>query len=221
MDREQALEWTKAERLGIADFLEELDTEDWRKDSLCTGWTVRDVAAHLTLSTRTTLLDLLKGAVGARFDWERMEYDKARERAARYTPAELVAQIRETAGSPRRAPMSAPLDPLTDFLVHGQDIARPLGRTRPMPGPQTVAALDHVVASPFYGAKKRLRGVRLVATDADWSTGTSARTGTDAGPAEARGPAGDLLLVVTGRRAGLAAVTGAGAERLRERLGER
>ncbi|ATL31456.1 maleylpyruvate isomerase family mycothiol-dependent enzyme [Streptomyces formicae] len=213
MDREQALEWTKAERLGIADFLEELDADDWGRDSLCTGWTVRDVAAHLTLSTRTTLLDLLKGAIGARFDWERMEYDKARERAARHTPAELVAQIRETAGSPRRAPLSAPLDPLTDFLVHGQDIARPLGRARTMPGPQTVAALDHVVASPFYGAKKRLRGVRLVATDADWSTG--------AGPAEARGPAGDLLLVVTGRRAGLAAVTGAGAERLAERLGER
>lgn len=213
MDREQALEWTKAERLGIADFLEELDADDWRQDSLCTGWTVRDVAAHLTLSTRTTLLDLLKGAIGARFDWERMEYDKACERAARYTPAELVAQIRETAGSPRRAPMSAPLDPLTDFLVHGQDIARPLGRTRPMPGPQTIAALDHVVASPFYGAKKRLRGVRLVATDADWSTG--------AGPAEAQGPAGDLLLVATGRRAGLAAVTGAGAERLEARLGER
>ncbi|MGW2224283.1 maleylpyruvate isomerase family mycothiol-dependent enzyme [Streptomyces formicae] len=213
MDREQALEWTKAERLGIADFLEELDADDWGRDSLCTGWTVRDVAAHLTLSTRTTLLDLLKGAIGARFDWERMEYDKARDRAARHTPAELVAQIRQTAGSPRRAPLSAPLDPLTDFLVHGQDIARPLGRARPMPGPQTVAALDHVVASPFYGAKKRLRGVRLVATDADWSTG--------AGPAEARGPAGDLLLVVTGRRAGLAAVTGAGAERLAERLGER
>ncbi|MFJ2769232.1 maleylpyruvate isomerase family mycothiol-dependent enzyme [Streptomyces sp. NPDC087300] len=210
MDREQVLEWTRAERLGIAGFLEELAPDDWKRDSLCTGWTVHDVAAHLTLSTRTTLIDLLKGAVRARFDWERMEYDKARERAARYTPAELVAQLRETAGSPRRAPLSAPLDPLTDFLVHGQDIARPLGRPRPMPGPQTVAALGHVVASPFYGAKKRLRGVRLVATDADWSTGP--------GPREARGPAGDLLLVVTGRAAGLAGVTGAGATVLGERL---
>ncbi|MFI6643961.1 maleylpyruvate isomerase family mycothiol-dependent enzyme [Streptomyces sp. NPDC050504] len=206
MDRDRILEWTKAERLGVADFLEGLDGHEWRTDSLCAGWTVHDVAAHLTLSTRTTVKDVLKGAVKARGNWERMEFDAAKARAGAFGPAELVAQIRETAGSARRAPMSSPLDPLTDFLVHGQDVARPLGRVRPMPVEQTVAALRHVVSSPFYGAGKRLRGVRLVATDADWSTG--------GGPDRAEGPAGDLLLLATGRPAGLAGVTGPGAERL-------
>jgi uncharacterized protein (TIGR03083 family) len=206
MDRERVLSWTKAERLGLADFLDDLEGADWEVPSLCTGWTVHDVVAHLTLSTRTTLPGMVRGMVRARGDWERMEFDAARKRAAAFGPAELIEQFRETAASTRRAPLSAPLDPLVDVLVHGQDIARPLGRVRPTPEQQTIAALEHVVSSPFYGARKRLRGVRLVATDVDWSRGD--------GQDEARGPAGDLLLLATGRAAGLPGVTGPGAERL-------
>ncbi|MGW3424135.1 maleylpyruvate isomerase family mycothiol-dependent enzyme [Streptomyces phaeochromogenes] len=206
MDRERVLSWTKAERLGLADFLDDLEGADWEAPSLCTGWTVHDVVAHLTLSTRTTLPAMVKGMVRARGDWERMEFDAARRRAADFGPAELIAQFRETAASTRRAPLSAPLDPLVDVLVHGQDIARPLGRVRPTPQEQTIAALEHVLASPFYGARKRLRGVRLVATDANWSRGE--------GQDEARGPADDLLLLATGRAAGLTGVSGPGAERL-------
>ncbi|MCP2197825.1 hypothetical protein LX90_001489 [Lentzea flava] len=70
---------------------------------------------------------------------------------------QLIAQIRETAASPKRAPGAAPIDPLVDFLVHGQDIARPLGRVREMPLEPARAALDHVMKSPFYGARKRFR----------------------------------------------------------------
>ncbi|HSX99253.1 MAG TPA: maleylpyruvate isomerase family mycothiol-dependent enzyme, partial [Streptomyces sp.] len=104
MDRERILRWSEAERLSVADLLDGLDGPDWGEASLCTGWTVHDVAAHLTLSTRTTLLGTIRGAIRARGDWNRMEFDLARERAARFGPAVLVAQIRETAGSPRRAP---------------------------------------------------------------------------------------------------------------------
>ncbi|MGW4867781.1 maleylpyruvate isomerase family mycothiol-dependent enzyme [Streptomyces chartreusis] len=206
MDTHRVLSWTKDERLNLAGFLDGLDDTDWSVPSLCSGWTVHDVVAHLSLSTRSTLLGTLKAAIRARGDWNRMEFDVARERAARFGPHELIAQIRETAGSARRAPLSSPLDPLTDFLVHGQDIARPLGRAHAMPAEQTVAALRHVVASRFYGAAKRLSGVRLVATDADWSTGE--------GAAEARGTVGDLLLLATGRPAGLAGLSGPGVERL-------
>lgn len=206
MDRDEILAWVKAERLSLADFLDCLDDHEWQAASLCPGWTVHDVAAHLTLSTRATLLGTIKGMIRARGDWERMEADKARERAARFGPGELVAQLRETAGSARRAPLAGPLDPLVDALVHGQDVARPLGRERKMPAEQTVAALEHVLASPFYGARKRLLGTRLVATDQEWSAG--------AGPDDVRGPAGDLLLLATGRAAGLAGVSGPGAERI-------
>ncbi|MFG2003119.1 maleylpyruvate isomerase family mycothiol-dependent enzyme [Spirillospora sp. NPDC048911] len=181
----------KAERLSIADFLDGLDDHEWDVASLCDGWTVRDVAAHLTMSTRTTLGGTIKGVIRARGDWNRMTADEARRLAARHTRAELIAQIRETAGSDRRAPGAGPLDPLVDFLVHGQDIARPLGRSRTMPIEPAVAALGHVHGSAFYGARKRLRGLKLIATDADWQAGE--------GPDEVRGSAADLLLLATGR----------------------
>ncbi|MFG6192134.1 maleylpyruvate isomerase family mycothiol-dependent enzyme [Nonomuraea sp. JJY05] len=193
MRHDDILAWTKAERLGLAAFLEDLDDHEWDAASLCDGWTVRDVAAHLTLSTRTTLFVAIKGAIRARGDFNRMVADLARERAARFQPRELIAQLRETAGSARRAPGASPLDPLVDALVHGQDMARPLGRTREMPAEPAVAALDHVAASRFYGGRELLRTTRLIATDAGWSAGE--------GPREVRGPAADLLLLATGRRA--------------------
>ncbi|MEW1843265.1 maleylpyruvate isomerase family mycothiol-dependent enzyme [Nonomuraea angiospora] len=193
MGHDDILAWTKAERLSLAAFLEDLDAHGWDAASLCDGWTVRDVAAHLTLSTRTTLFVAIKGAIRARGEFNRMVADLARERAARFQPRELIAQLRETAGSARRAPGASPLDPLVDALVHGQDMARPLGRTRELPAGPVVAALDHVVASRFYGGWELLRTTRLIATDADWSAGE--------GPREVRGPAADLLLLATGRRA--------------------
>ena len=183
----------EAERLDLATFLDTLTDADWRVTSLCPAWTVHDVVAHLTLSTRTTLADVLRGAIRARGNWERMEADAATERAARFSPAELIAQFRETAASTKRSPGSKPLDTLTDALVHGQDIAIPLGRTREMPLDLAEAALNHVLKSPFYGARKRLRGTRLTATNTNWSSGE--------GPNELRGPVQDLLLLATGREA--------------------
>jgi uncharacterized protein (TIGR03083 family) len=198
------LDWVRAERLDLAGFLADLDDHEWRAPSLCAGWTVHDVAAHLTLSTRTTLLVAIKGAVKARGDVNRMIADLARERAARFGPAELVAQLRETAGSARRAPGAGPLDPLVDALVHGQDVARAVGRVRPMPAEPAVAALEHVLGSRFYGS--HLADTEVVATDCDWSSGD--------GPHEVRGPVADLLLVATGRAEGLPGLAGSGVERV-------
>lgn len=206
MNSSETLALVEAERLSLAEFLDDLSTHEWQTASLCPGWTVHDVAAHLTLSTRTTFLGTLGGLIRARGDFNKTIATQARDRSARFSPAELVEQIRQTAGSPRRALGTGPLDPLVDALVHGQDIARPLGRVRRMPAVAVTAALDYVLDSRFYGTRERLRDTRLIATDLDWSAGQ--------GPDEVRGPAGDLLLVATGRSAGLAALSGPGAERV-------
>lgn len=124
---------------------------------------------------------------------------------------ELVAQLRATAGLDHRLPLSGPLDPLVDILVHGQDIARPLGRQREMAVDRVAPALDHAWSSMFYGRPdKRFRGLRFIATDAGWSAGEGTR--------EVRGPASDLLLLVTGRAAGLAGLTGVGVEEAAGRM---
>ncbi|AXB41776.1 maleylpyruvate isomerase family mycothiol-dependent enzyme [Amycolatopsis albispora] len=190
-NNDQVHAWVRAERLGLADFLEGLTEDEWRVPSLCEGWTVRDVAAHMTLSTRMSLRLTIKGVLRSRGSVHRMFDVLARDRAARFTPAELVAQLRETADSRHLTLGASPFDPLVDVLIHGQDVARPLGRPRPMPLDAAEAALEFVWNAKFYGARKRLRGQRLVATDRDWTGGEGAE--------EVRGTVSDLLLLATGR----------------------
>jgi uncharacterized protein (TIGR03083 family) len=192
-----------AERLGLADDLADLTPEQWATPSLCAGWTVHDVVAHLTLSTRQSVPWTLWRVARARGDLERAFADMARERAAAHQPAELLAQLRGMARVDRRLAVSGELDPLNDLLVHSQDVAIPLGRRRELPPERALPCLRHVWSTRFFGAASRFAGLRVRATDADFSAGE--------GP-EVRGPAGDLLLAATGRRAGLAGLDGEGLE---------
>ncbi len=210
MDEQGILGAVKAERLRLCEFLVSLDEAEWSASSLCAGWAVRDVVAHLTIPTRATVFGVIVGAVKARGDFHRMADWQARDRASTYSPEELVAQLRETAGSPRRMPGSAPMDPLVDIVVHGQDIARALGRSLPVPGMLAVACLDYVVTAAFTGAPARVAGLRLIASDEDWSTGS--------GEDQVQGRAVDLLLAVLGRPAGLSGLTGSGRELLSSRF---
>ncbi len=197
---------TGSERLDLADLLDTLEPAEWATRSLCSAWTVHEVLAHLTLSTRMpSLLALTGQLVRARGDINGVFSDLATERAARFAPDELVAQLRETAGSSRRLVGSSPTDPLDDLLVHGQDIVRPLRRTRSAPIELVVSALSRAWTSPMYGARKRFAGLRFVATDASWAGGD--------GPQEVQGQAVDLLLLAAGRPVDRDALSGPGVDR--------
>jgi uncharacterized protein (TIGR03083 family) len=199
-----------AERHRVADLVADLSGEGWTTRSLCADWTVRDVVAHLTVTTRMTVPRLVRAAVRARGSFDRMAVDLAAQRAAAYSTDELVAQLRESAGSARRFPGSTPRDPLMDLVVHGQDVARPLRRRHVSP-PEVVAdCLAYVATNRFLGGPRRLAGVRLVSADTGWTQGEGA---------ELRGPDVDLLLVAAGRRAGLDALEGPGVAVVGARLG--
>jgi uncharacterized protein (TIGR03083 family) len=193
-----------AERTDLADLLDQLTADEWATPSLCAGWRVRDVAAHLTLAHMAPLPTVL-AALRARGSFNRMVHDTAVRQAA--LPCdEFPRRLRAMVGSRRKIPFVAPLEPLLDVLVHGQDIARPLGRNRPMPPGAAAAAADRVwsMGWPFH-ARRRLDGLRLSATDASWSAGD--------GPA-VEGPLSALLLLMTGRQAALEDLTGPGVEAL-------
>ncbi|MGP3914462.1 maleylpyruvate isomerase family mycothiol-dependent enzyme [Nonomuraea sp. 10N515B] len=209
MHQEEIWAALEIERRGLADLLDSLPEQDWERPSLCAGWQVRDVAAHLALATRIKLASALVEFVRARGNFDRMVHDSA-VRHARLPIGEIVAQVRESAGSRRRAPSTKPLDPLFDVLVHGQDITVPLGIERAMPlGPARTCA-THVWERgfPFY-PQRRLRGLRLVATDVDWAVGAGEVV---------EGPIQALLLLLSGRTAALPSLTGAGAAALTARL---
>lgn len=185
------LPFVAAERLRLAELLEGLEAADWATPSLCPGWTVHDVTAHLTLSTRQHLWPTLRRTLRLRGDYERAELELARDRAVDFTAEQLIGQLRDMAWTPRRFALSGRLDPLVDILVHAQDIARPLRLDHPMPAERVAPVLDHVWKASFYGAQRRLKGSRLAATDLDWSVGD--------GPRVINSPAGELLLLMTGR----------------------
>jgi uncharacterized protein (TIGR03083 family) len=114
--------------------------------------------------------------------------------------------LRAMVGERRHPVGTTYLDPLCDVLIHGQDIAVPLGLERAMPVDAAIAAANRVATMGFWFFKRRpLRGLRLEATDADWTRGDGAVV---------RGPIAVLLLVLTGRRARLDELSGAGLDRL-------
>jgi uncharacterized protein (TIGR03083 family) len=178
------------ERASLADLLDDLGPQEWDVPSLCGGWRVRDVAAHLTLAHMGTL-DAVRELARARGGFNRMIHDTAVRRAAAMSVADCAAALRTMVGSRRKAPGVTHLEPLTDVLVHGQDMVVPLGRQRPMPPEPSAAAAARVWSMGFpFHARRRLSDVRLRATDSDWAVG--------AGP-EITGTTGALLLLVTGR----------------------
>jgi uncharacterized protein (TIGR03083 family) len=197
------------ERRDLCALLEALSDDDWARPSLCTGWRVRDVAAHLALS-QTGAARATVEMVRARGSFDRMVADSARRHAAVPT-TQLIAEIRAMVGSRRTAPMVSHLEPLLDVLVHGQDIAVPLGRRRAMPldAAATAATRAWTMSWPLsiaFRVRARMRGLRLVATDADWAAGEGAHV---EGSIEA------LLLLLTGRTAAaVPRLTGDGTGRL-------
>lgn len=190
-----------AERAALTDDLARLDAGQWDAPSLCEGWTVHDVAAHLVDTARTTRIGFVAGLVRARFDFDRQNARGVeRERGA--SPQETLERLRRVASRTTTPP--APLDTrLVEEVVHGEDIRRAVGLVRSYPQGAVVRALRLQARTPasFGGAKELVGRVRLTATDADLSIGE--------GP-DVTGPVLSLLLAVSGRRVALGELDGPG-----------
>jgi uncharacterized protein (TIGR03083 family) len=166
------------ERADLADLLESLSPQQRDAPSLCEHWRVRDVVAHLVSYDGLGAADLARRSARGRFVLDRVNevgVDEHRERE----PHELVALLRAHA-----VPSGLPAGfggriALVDTLIHHQDVRRPLGLPRTVPPERLRAALPIALLAPPIRAPWHVRGVRVVATDVDWSGG--------AGP-EARGP---------------------------------
>jgi uncharacterized protein (TIGR03083 family) len=204
--------WTAIDghRQALVELLEGLHEDEWHRPSLCDGWTVIQVAAHLALQNTTwsampaAALDIVRhgGMNGA-----------IRAMACRHAelPVDVVVgEIRDRIGVWRPLPTVTFRETAIDYLVHGQDIALPLGRILEMPADLAVIAADRVWSSSrMFHARKKLAGYRLVADDAPWAAGQGEGVS---------GPIGALLLLLTGRPAALSQLSGAGVANLREVL---
>src|SRR5215831_7603921 len=162
----------RAERATLVDDLAALPDKAWDKPSLDYGWTVRDVVAHMIATARMTPPKFFAGMAGSGFKFD--EFSKkniARVRSGR-SDADLVAEFRSAVDA-RTAPPGPKMSWLGETIVHGEDIFRALGAYRPHPIEHVTAVADFYKGSNLLiGAKKRITGVTLRATDTDWSHGT-------------------------------------------------
>lgn len=203
MDKATVWAHIHAERTALAATLAELDAADWAHDSLCPGWTVHDVAAHVISNPQIgwgQLAGLTARNLGR--GCNTMIFREVKRLGARETRESILGDFEKYAASTRHVPTTTSVEPLIDALLHHQDIVRPLGRTRTMAPEAAAVAGDRVRRlAPLMGTGKLVRSIRLVATDVDWTRGK--------GP-EVRGPMQELLMLASGREPDRALVEGEG-----------
>ena len=210
MDRDDVWKAIDDQRHRLAGMLEDLSEQEWQHPSLCRGWMVRQVAAHVALQNirwsmmPRAVLDMVRpGGMN-----EAIHAMACRH--AKNPTGQIIADIRDRIGVWRPLPSLTYRDTAVDYLVHAQDIAIPLGRSLDMPTDTAIVAADRVWTSDrMFHARKKLAGYRLVATDTTWSAGQGE---------EVTGPISALLLLLTGRPAALARLSGACPAALQERL---
>ena len=193
-----------AERQDQADLLATLAPEQWNAPTLCTGWRVREVIAHTTAPFRTTTGRLLLDLARARGDFNRMADRTARRDAARMSAEDLLATLRANITHPWTPPGGGPQGALSHDLIHGLDITVGLDLHRTPPPERVGLVLTGLRPRnvAFFGTD--LTGVRLQATDLDWTYGTGEPL---------QGKAQDLLLIICGRPLPPGRLTGTAAAR--------
>jgi uncharacterized protein (TIGR03083 family) len=202
------------QRRRLVDLLEDLSDQEWQHPSLCEGWSVRQVAAHVALQhnaswsamPRAVLETIKAGGLNGAIHAMACQH-------AQLPTERIIAEIRERIGIWRPPPTITHRGVAIDTMVHLQDIAIPIGRDVAMPVDVAAVAAGEVCrSSRMFHARRRFTGYRFVATDTEWSAGRGR---------EVTGPIGAILLLLTGRRAGLDRLTGPGADAARAALGAR
>lgn len=180
-----------AERRDLAELLAGLPAAAWESPTLCAGWRVRDLVAHVTMPFRYSsgrfAFELLRS--GGRFG---AMADRCARRDAAAPAAELLAALRDNVTHPWKPPGGGYAGALTHDVIHGLDASLPLGIDRRVPRDRLRVVLDSITAP---AARKHfgtdLGGIELRASDMTWSFGSGQPVS---------GTAQDLALVLCGRK---------------------
>jgi len=185
----------RLERAEFAELLDGLTPLQWDTPSLCEGWTVRDVVAHTVAYLGQSRTRLIRNMVRTRLNIDRHNATALKD-YVELDPEQLIALMREGVEPSGAAALYNGRVALIECLIHQQDIRRPLSQPRTIAEDRLRVALNYARVSPVIGGARRTRGVRLVATDTDWSAGR--------GP-EIHATGEALLLAMTGRIAAVVA----------------
>lgn len=195
------------ERQQLFEVLEGLTPDQWQAKTACDRWSVQHVAGHVIGSAKVTAPHFMKNFITSGFNFDKALQKDVDTYAAGST-ADVLGRFKAIITSNRKPP-GPPYVALGEIIVHSEDIYRATGQRRDHPAEHLAALAPMYVKTraPLNG-KKRTAGLKLRATDLDWTHGD--------GP-EVSGPAISLILAMTGRKGALADLSGDGVETLRGR----
>ncbi|KAA0110817.1 maleylpyruvate isomerase family mycothiol-dependent enzyme [Mycolicibacterium sp. P1-5] len=194
------------ERADLAAFLSTLTPQQWAAPSLCAGWTVKDVVAHVISYEELSKWGVAKRLVRGGFV---RSNQIGVDEFAGLAPEQLLDFLNEHLVPRGLTAGFGGMIALVDGTVHHQDIRRALGLERNIPAERLLTVLQRVPSNPRLGAGRRIRGLRLRATDVDWAHGEGA---------EVTGTGEALLMAMTGRPSVLVELDGPGQPILARRL---
>jgi uncharacterized protein (TIGR03083 family) len=197
-------------RQAIVVLVSGLSQSEWDTPSLCDRWTVRHVAAHLTMPL-LGLPQLVGLAIRHPGGNNHLIREGSIELARRYDTDQLTDRLAQLVGVHRPFPGLTCRESLIDAIGHTLDMSIPLGRHVDIPAVEVAEAANRVLSYHGRGKAKVFRslplaGFRLTATDYAWSIGS--------GP-EITGSISDLFLLLTGRTVRIGELHGPGAADLR------
>src|ERR1700737_689759 len=196
------------EREEFAALLEGLTPQQWTSPTLCERWRVREVAVHTVSYDELSTAGLVRRFLKGRLNTDRINAIGVADYAGS-APEQSTPRIRAHAEPHGLTGGFGGRIALTDGMIHQQDIRRSVGIPRTIDPERLRTALEFARFAPTIRGAWRARGVRLVATDLDWSHGS--------GP-EVRGSGEALLMAMAGRRAALDALDGPGKPKFAQRL---
>ncbi|MCY0939471.1 maleylpyruvate isomerase family mycothiol-dependent enzyme [Streptomyces sp. H34-S4] len=191
MEKTYITEAIAAERRELADVLSALPSASWETHTLCAGWRVREVVAHVTMPFRYSTARFIRELMTSRGNFNRMA-DRCARRDGQAPTDELVAALRNNEWYPWQPPGGGFEAALTHDVIHGLDITVPLNITRQIPEEHLRIVLETITGPKslkHFGVG--LDGIELRADDIDWSFGTGTPL---------TGRAQDLALVLCGRK---------------------
>lgn len=180
-----------AQRHALADVLGALPSSSWDAPTLCDGWRVREVVAHITMPFRYSAARFAVDMAKARGNFNRMA-DRCARRDAQAPADVLLAALRDNAWYDWKPPGGGLASALTHDVIHGLDIMVPLDIEQAIPEEHLRSVLETITGPAslkHFGTD--MDGIELRATDIDWSFGSGMPLA---------GKAQDLALVLCGRK---------------------
>jgi uncharacterized protein (TIGR03083 family) len=178
------------EYVALADLLEKAGPDVWDAPSLCEGWHIREVVAHMTMPARYDGPAFMAELSAAGGDFTRLS-DTVAARDGALPETTLLDGLRSEVLHAWQPPGGGMPGALTHCVIHGLDIVEAVPLARRVPDDRVRAVLAAIGAgggAELFGAD--LVGVELQADDLDWSYGSGVPV---------TGPAQVLALVLCGR----------------------